>query len=155
MIEEEIKGFGIDNFDRIDFGYYRMQIENYLYGKKLYLLLLGEKCKDMSISDWKLFDKHILGVIRLTLSRSIAHSLTKKKTIRELMATLFKMYEKSSANNKVYLMKKLFNLKMVEGKLVTQHLKEFNIMTNQLSFVEIDFDDEIRAMILLASLPNS
>jgi hypothetical protein len=31
------------------------------------------------------------------------------------MAALPSMYEKPSANNKVHLMKKLFNLKMVEG----------------------------------------
>ena len=53
------------------------------------------------------------------------------------------------------LIKKLFNLKMVEGSPMAQHLNEFNTITNQLSFVEIDFDDEIRALIVLASLPNS
>ena len=52
-------------------------------------------------------------------------------------------------------MKKLFNLKMAENASVAQHLNEFNIITNQLSSVEIDFDDEIRALIVLASLPNS
>ncbi|RVW14238.1 Retrovirus-related Pol polyprotein from transposon TNT 1-94 [Vitis vinifera] len=52
-------------------------------------------------------------------------------------------------------MKKLFNLKMAENALVAQHLNEFNTITNQLSSVEIDFDDEIRALIVLASLPNS
>ena len=38
---------------------------------------------------------------------------------------------------------------------IAKHLNEFNTITNQLSSVEIDFDDEIRALILLASLPNS
>ena len=71
------------------------------------------------------------------------------------MKALSGMYEKSSANNKVHLMKKLFNLKMVENASVAQHLNEFNTITNQLSFVEINFDDEIRALIVLASLPNS
>nr|KUM49522.1 hypothetical protein ABT39_MTgene2747 [Picea glauca] len=52
-------------------------------------------------------------------------------------------------------MKKLFNLKMSEGTPVAQHLNEFNTITNQLSSVEIYFDDEIRALIVLASLPNS
>ena len=52
-------------------------------------------------------------------------------------------------------MKKLFNLKMAEGTLVTQHLNEFNTITNQLSSVKIHFDDEIKTLILLASLPNS
>ena len=52
-------------------------------------------------------------------------------------------------------MKKLFNLKMAENASVAQHLNEFNTITNQLSSVEIDFDDEICALIILASLPNS
>ena len=52
-------------------------------------------------------------------------------------------------------MKKLFNLKMAKNASVAQHLNEFNIITNQLSSVEIDFNDEIRALIVLASLPNS
>ena len=34
-------------------------------------------------------------------------------------------------------------------------MNEFNSITNQLSFIEIDFDDEILALIVLASLPNS
>ena len=34
-------------------------------------------------------------------------------------------------------------------------MNEFNTITNQLLSVEIDFDDEIRALIILASLPNS
>ena len=71
------------------------------------------------------------------------------------MQALSGMYEKPSANNRVHLMKKLFNLKMVENASVAQHLNEFNTITNQLLYVEIDFDDEICALILLASLPNN
>ena len=73
----------------------------------------------------------------------------------DLMKALSSMYEKPLANNKVQLIKKLFNLKMVEGTPVAQHLNEFNTITNQLSSMEIDFDNEIRALIILASLPNS
>jgi hypothetical protein len=52
-------------------------------------------------------------------------------------------------------MKKLFNLKMAEETSVAHHLNEFNTITNQLSSIEIDFNDEIRALIVLASLPNN
>lgn len=38
---------------------------------------------------------------------------------------------------------------------VTTHLNEFNTIVNQLSFVEIDFNDEVHTLILLASLPNN
>ena len=34
-------------------------------------------------------------------------------------------------------------------------MNEFNTITNQLSSLEVDFDDEISALIVLASLPNS
>ena len=71
------------------------------------------------------------------------------------MKALSSMYEKPSANNKVHLMKKLFNLKMAENASVAQYLNEFNTITNQLSPIEIDFDDEIRALIIFATLPNS
>ena len=73
----------------------------------------------------------------------------------DLMKVLSSMYEKPSTNNKVHMIKKLFNLKMVKGTLVAQYLNEFNTITNQLSSVEIDFDDEIHALIVLVSLPNS
>ena len=49
----------------------------------------------------------------------------------DLMKTLSSIYEKLSANNKVHLMKKLFNLKKAEGTPVAQHLNEINTITNQ------------------------
>ena len=154
MAEEAGKASGIENFDDTDFAYWRMQIEDYLYGKKLHLPLLGTKPETMKAEEWALLNRQVLGVIKLTLSRSVAHNVVKENTTANLMKALFGMYEKPSANNKVHLMKKLFNLKMAENALVAQHLNEFNTITNQLSSVEIDFDDEIRALIVLASLPN-
>ena len=115
----------------------------------------GEKPESMKAEEWALLNRQVLGVIRLTLSRSVAHNFVKEKTTTDLMKSLSGMYEKSSANNKVHLMKKLFNLKMLENASVAQHLNEFNTITNHFSSVEIDFDDEIRALIVLASLSNS
>ena len=59
----------------------------------------------------------------------------------ELMQALAEMYEKPSANNKVYLIKKLFNLTMSESGPVVEHLNSFNTMVNQLVSVGIKFDD--------------
>ncbi|RVW40727.1 Retrovirus-related Pol polyprotein from transposon TNT 1-94 [Vitis vinifera] len=132
-----------------------MQIEDYLYGRKLHLPLLGTKPESMKAKEWALLDRQVLGVIRLTLSRSVTHNVVKEKTITDLMKAFSGMYEKLFANNKVHLMKKLFNLKMAENASVAQHLNEFNTITNQLSSIEIDFDDEIYALIVLTSLPNS
>ena len=74
MAEETGKASGMEKFDGTDFGFWRMQIEDYLYGKKLHLLLLGKKLDTMKDDEWTLLGRLILGVIRLTLSRSIAHN---------------------------------------------------------------------------------
>ncbi|RVW95710.1 Retrovirus-related Pol polyprotein from transposon TNT 1-94 [Vitis vinifera] len=109
MAEEAGKTFGIEKFDGTHFAYWRMQIEDYLYGRKLHLPLLGTKPENMKAEEWALLDRQVLGVIRLTLSRSVAHNVVKEKTTTDLMKALS----------------------------------------------EIDFDDEIRALIILDSLPNS
>lgn len=54
--------------------------------------------------------------------------------------------KKSSANNKVVLMKKLFHLRMERG-LVVARVNEVNTIVNQLSSVNIEFDDEVRVLI--------
>ena len=109
----------------------------------------------MDDGEWNLLGRQVLGVVRLTLSKNVAHNVAKEKTTAGLMKVSFDMYEKPSANNKVFLMKKLFHLKMAESGSIATHLNEFNTIVNQLSSVEINFDDEVRALILLASLPNS
>ena len=109
------KASGIEKFDGTDFTYWRMQIEDYLYGRKLQLPLLGTKPEAIKAEELALLDRQVLRVIRLTLSRSVAHNGVKEKTTADLMKVLSSMYEKLSANNKMHLMKKLFNLKMAKN----------------------------------------
>ncbi|RVW36164.1 Retrovirus-related Pol polyprotein from transposon TNT 1-94 [Vitis vinifera] len=100
MTEEAGKTYGIEKFDGIDFMCWRMQIEDYLYRRKLHLPILGTKPENMKAKEWALLDKQVLGVIRLTLSRCVAHNVVKEKTTSDLMKALSGMYENPSANNK-------------------------------------------------------
>lgn len=68
------------------------------------------------------------------------------------MVTLTRMYDKSLVSNKVFLMKRLFDIKMIDESLVAKHLNNFHIMMNKLCSIGIKFDDEIRARSLLTSL---
>ena len=58
------------------------------------------------------------------------------------------MYEKPSVMNKVYLMRRLFNLEVSETGSVSNHINEFNMIVSQLNSVDINFEDEIKALIL-------
>ena len=63
MAGEEGKGSGIEKFDRPNFTNWRMQIEDYLYGKKLLLPLLGMKPETIKDEDWNLLDRPVLRII--------------------------------------------------------------------------------------------
>ena len=134
-----------------------MQMEDYLYQKDLWKPLEG-KAKNqgsMSNDEWDLLDRKALRSIQLCLAPSVTFNITKSKTIEDLIKTLATLYEKPSTSKKVFLMKCLFNMKMVEGGSVTDHLNEFSTITIQLSSMGINFDEEIRALLILCSFPKS
>ena len=145
---------GIEKFDGSDIGFWKMQIEDYLYQKDLHEPRLGVKLDTMTLQQWKLKDRQALGLIRLMLSRNVAINIIKEKTTSDLMKALSNMYEKSLAMNKVSLMWRLFNLEMSEGGSIVDHINEFNMIVSQLSSVEINFEVEIKALILMSSLPK-
>ena len=134
-----------------------MQIEEYLYQKDVYLSLSGKthKTNEMSDGEWEILNQKALRAIRLSLASMVAFNVSTEETTKNLMAVLSKMYEKPSTSNKVFLMKKLFNLKMGGSGSAVGHLNVFNMPTNQLESIEINFEDEIRAVILLSSLPEA
>ena len=95
----------------------------------------------MKDEEWEVLDKKALGTIRMCLASSVALNISKEKTAEGVVSALSKLYEKPLASNKVFLMKRLFNMKMSEGGFVADHLNEFNTLTSRLSFVNVNFDD--------------
>ena len=89
------------------------------------------------------------------LGTIVTFNITKENMMEELMQTLVKLYENPSSSNKVFLMKHIFNMKMEKGGDVADHLNEFNTITSQISFVGVNFDEEIRAVLILCSLLES
>jgi hypothetical protein len=146
--------FRVDKFNGQNYQLWKMQMEDYLYQKDLFLPLSGveKKAAAMNDEEWEILDRKALGMTRLSLAASVAFNISKEKTTKGLMDVLAKLYEKPSASNKVFLMKRLFNMKMSEGGSVEDHLNEFNTVTNQLSSVKVNFDDEVRALLILFSL---
>ena len=57
MAGEAGKASGIEKFDGTGFAYWRMQIEDYLYGRQLHLPLLGTKLEPMKAKEWAFLDR--------------------------------------------------------------------------------------------------
>ncbi|GFS34358.1 hypothetical protein Acr_00g0033520 [Actinidia rufa] len=65
------------------------------------------------------------------------------------------MYQAKTSQNKALLMRKLVNLKLQRETTVAEHTSEFQSLVNQLTSVDLQFDDEMQALLLLSSLPES
>ena len=105
---------GINKFDGSNFSFWKMQIEDYLYQKDLHEPLTGVKPESMTEEKWKLKDR-----------QALAFNIVKEKTTSGLLKALSNIYENPSAMNKVYLMRRLFNLQMSETGSVSDHINEF------------------------------
>jgi hypothetical protein len=135
--------YKIQKFNSTNFNFWKMQMEDYLYQKDLYLSIV-EKPKDMSDEEWvvkrkpkdmidakwMVLDQKALGAIRLNLSKSIAFNSKGQETAADFMKALSNLYEQPSATRKVHLINKLVNLKMLENQSFKEHLNVFNEVTD-------------------------
>eukprot|EP00253_Pinus_taeda_P021826 PITA_21826 len=143
--------FRVEKFNGQNFSLWKMQMEDYLYRKDLYLPLGGKTKMSMGMTDeeWNLLNRKALGTVQLCLAASVTFNISKETMTECLIKALEKLYEKPSASNKVFLMKRLFNMKMSEGGFVADHLNDFNTVTSQLCSVgTLNLDDVVVNAIL-------
>ncbi|VFQ70683.1 unnamed protein product, partial [Cuscuta campestris] len=131
-----------------------MQIEDLLVQKDLDVVL-GDKPEKMSDADWAGLDRKAMSVIRLSLTKNVAFNILKETTAKGIMEALSNIYEKPSAANKVFLIRELVNTRMKNGTSVTEHINKLNSILARLLSVGIKFDDEVQALLLLSSLPDT
>ncbi|GMP54145.1 hypothetical protein CsSME_00019400 [Camellia sinensis var. sinensis] len=69
------------------------------------------------------------------------------------------MYQSKTARNKALIMRRLINLKLKNGVSVAEHTSEFHSLVNQLASIKMELEDEMQdemqALLLLSSLPDS
>ena len=57
--------------------------------------------------------------------------------------------------NKTSSIKRLVNLKYKDGRGVAEYMSDFQGLINQLTTIKMVVDDELQALLLLSSLPDS
>eukprot|EP00253_Pinus_taeda_P005334 PITA_05334 len=106
--------FRVEKFNGQNFSLWKMQMEDYLHQKVLYLPLGGKTKMPMGMTDeeWKLLDRKALITVRLCLAASGAFNISKETMIEGLIKALEKLYEKPSASNKSYVILVLITRKL-------------------------------------------
>ncbi|KAL6178576.1 hypothetical protein ACLB2K_050094 [Fragaria x ananassa] len=122
--------------------------------KKLAKTLDGKLPQGMHEEDFVEMDMMSLGAIRLSLSNEVWRFVIKETTIlKGMMDSLSNMYEKPNAVQQLYLMRKLFTLKLGKGISVRQQVGIVSDIIEQLASVDVKFDEHIKALVLLTSMP--
>eukprot|EP00253_Pinus_taeda_P011511 PITA_11511 len=109
-----------------------------------------EKFNGQSFELWKLKTEDLL----VDKYQWIAVDLEEAST-KALWDKLGTLYQSNSLVNKLFLRKKLYNLRMKDGDSVKEHMNAFTIVVNELLSVDIKISDEDKCISLLRSLPDS
>ena len=143
--------------DSTNYSIWKSRMEDLLFCKDLYdpIEEKGVKPAAKSDGDWKKINRKTIGVIRQWIDQSIYHHVSGETLAYNLWKRLSELFESKNSLNKAFLIRKLVNLKYKDGSSVAEHLSSFQNMVNQLTTMEIVLDDELLALLLLSSLPDS
>nr|GEV26563.1 retrovirus-related Pol polyprotein from transposon TNT 1-94 [Tanacetum cinerariifolium] len=85
----------------------------------------------------------------------VLREVTRETIAAGVGSKLETLYMTNSWANKLYLKKKLYTFYMQAGRKISEHIDEFNKIVLDLANIEVKFEDEDLALLLLTSLPTS
>ncbi|GKE37122.1 hypothetical protein Tco_1460527 [Tanacetum coccineum] len=150
--------FDIDKFDsKIIFAIWKVHMQAVLthHGYKKALGGIAHKPQSMSDEDWLELDEKALATIQLFLTREVLREVIHETTAAGLMLKLESLYMTKSLANKLRLKDRLYTFHMKPGTSVQDHLDGFNTILIDLENLDVDIDDEDKAVLLVISLPAS
>src|SRR5207244_2331918 len=106
-------------------------------------------------ADEKKKDRKALSQIHLHLSNNILQEVLQEKTAATLWLKLKSICMSKDLTSKIHVKMKLFSHKLQEGGSLLNHLSTFKEIVSNIKAMEVKFDDEDLAPILLCSLPPS
>ena len=95
------------------------------------------------------------GFIRKFVDDNVYNHIYNETHARTLWNKLEELYASKTGNNKLFYLTKLMKIKYREGSSIADHLNEMQGIVDQLSGMGINFENEILALMVLASLPES
>ena len=120
----------IRKFDGSNFALWKNQMRDVLVQRKQTRPLGGKakKPNDMDDDDWEELDALTMSTIRLHLADSVYFTVLDSQNSEELWKKLCNTYEKETAANKVYLMRKIYDLRMKDTDSIASHLNQFDAL---------------------------
>ncbi|KAG6395193.1 hypothetical protein SASPL_145834 [Salvia splendens] len=156
-MEESSSLGGMFKLSGSNYSIWKQSMLDLLHCKDLYLPLHGDdaKPKDMSDDDWIIMHRKTVGYIRRFVEHNIFHHFANEEKADVLWKKMEAMFERKNALNKASIIRKIVRLRYVESANMTEHLNAYQGLINQSINMKISLDDEVIALLLLSSLPDS
>lgn len=152
----EQASYGMIKLTQSNYSIWKRKMQDLLIVKDLYLPVMGkEKPQKVSDEEWEILHLKASATIRQWVDVNIFHHISEEVKADELWKKLEGMYEKSTSRNKASIIRRLVNLKYRDGKSMTEHTSDFQGLVNQLASMKMTLEDELQALLLLSSLPDS
>jgi gag-polypeptide of LTR copia-type len=102
----------------------------------------------------KVEEQSALAQIALNVSDEVIPLVRRATTAREAWKLVCERYEQKGLSARVFLRRKLFNIKYIEGESMQTHLNNIRDIADQLESIKAGIKDEDLAMTVLCSLPE-
>nr|GEW28761.1 retrovirus-related Pol polyprotein from transposon TNT 1-94 [Tanacetum cinerariifolium] len=144
--------FDIEKFDKTgDFGLWRIKMRD---------LLIQHRCEaalevllaNMEGQAKDELNKKAYSVVILCLGNKVLREVTGETTAAGVWSKHETLYMTNSLDNKLYLKKMLYTFCTPAGRNISEHIDEFNKIVLDLANIEVKFEDEDLALLLLTSL---
>ncbi len=128
-----------------NYSMWKSRMVDYINVKDLYDPIEGDgaKPKDLDEKVWTKMKNKTLGTIRQWIDASLYNHVKNETDPLVLWRKLEGMYEATNAQGKVFMIRRLMNLKLSEGQSVSRHLNDFEGLVAELAVTGMSLDDEM------------
>ncbi|WVY90442.1 hypothetical protein V8G54_035956 [Vigna mungo] len=139
-----------------NYSYWKPMMEDHLYCKDLYEPITNPEIPEgKTEKDWEILNRKTVAMIRKYIDKSLFEHVSTYTDAYELWTKLESMIQKKTLRNKAHLVRRLVKLEHSDDQNMIEHLNTFKGIVNQLMKADMKIDDELQALLLLSSLPES
>ncbi|WCJ26614.1 hypothetical protein M5689_008419 [Euphorbia peplus] len=135
-------------------GIWQGEVLDALFQQGLDIAIEGENPEEIDENEWKIVNRLACGTIRSCLSREQKYAFCKETSASVLWKALEEKLLRKSSQNKLHMKKRLFRFSYAFGTTMNDHITNFNKLVADLMNLDVTFEDEDLALMLLGSLPE-
>lgn len=146
----------IKRFDGQGFDLWQERMQGILFLKDCESALEEHKPQDMTDLEWARLNKKAMAYIKMAINDDILTDIKRLDSAYAIWQKLKSTYENTTPVNQVHLMRKLVNMQLDDSKSASEHLSAFTSVLSQLQDSGLQsFDDKLKAILLLMTLPDT